>query len=585
MAAMFGAAQVTRRRALIAVGICGFAYLYVFPYQPKINNPNENVRFYMTAALVEEGTYTIDGMRKRWGWVNDAAVHDGHVYSVKAPGTSLLGLPGYAGYLYGSRLLEKPYDRTTALWVCRVTASIVPTLLWLFFLYLWLGSQASHPLVRDCVFASVALGSLLYGYGMLFVSHSLSAVAGFGAFMMLYRARRERCTDPGAPSGGRSQTTATTAFFAGLLTAAVTLFEYPGLIASALLALYGLISLRPWHRLMAFAAGGSVPTALMMHFQASAFGSPLTPGHLMVENEALRTAHYEGMYGAVGPTWEAFYGLLLAPEAGLLPLTPVLAFALVGFVALLKDREQRLDAAVALAICVLTALAICSMNNWRGGWTIGPRYLAVIVPFLAWAALTGLDLIARFRARTALALALGCTVVAIVASGVPSAYYPHLPPELSRPLPQLFRVLIAHDYAPFNAGAFVDAYGTRSMWPLLVAPALLLYRGLSTLYRPGDRLKVGLASAGVALCLLLPLWHRPQKEPGVAKAVAFITQNWSPEGHDRASELQRKLARSPHNSALRQQLVETYEAEGRRQKAQSVGRQGPRRKARRLPRR
>ena len=36
-----------------ALALCAFAYLYVFPYQAQLNNPNENVRFYMTAAIVE----------------------------------------------------------------------------------------------------------------------------------------------------------------------------------------------------------------------------------------------------------------------------------------------------------------------------------------------------------------------------------------------------------------------------------------------------------------------------------------------------------------------------------------------------
>ena len=93
----------SRRRTLAALALCAFAYLYVFPYQPRINNPNENVRLYMTAALAEQGTYVIDDYRARWGWVNDCAVRDGHAYSVKAPATSFLGVPAYWLYLRSAR--------------------------------------------------------------------------------------------------------------------------------------------------------------------------------------------------------------------------------------------------------------------------------------------------------------------------------------------------------------------------------------------------------------------------------------------------------------------------------------------------
>ena len=151
-------ADPSKRHSLLATALCAFAYLYVFPYQERINNPNENVRLYMTAAIVEEGRYEIDGLRARWGWVNDAATHDGHVYSVKAPGTSLLAVPAYAAYLFGGRAFGHAFDRTEALWVCRVFASVLPMLVFFYFMHRFLRRRGHHPLLLDAAFFSVALG-------------------------------------------------------------------------------------------------------------------------------------------------------------------------------------------------------------------------------------------------------------------------------------------------------------------------------------------------------------------------------------------------------------------------------------------
>jgi len=85
----------SRARRAVLFGILALGYLYVFPYQDRTNNPNENVRFFMTAAIVDDHTFAIDHVRQQWGWVNDAAVYGGHAYSVKAPGTSYLGVPAY----------------------------------------------------------------------------------------------------------------------------------------------------------------------------------------------------------------------------------------------------------------------------------------------------------------------------------------------------------------------------------------------------------------------------------------------------------------------------------------------------------
>jgi len=302
----------------------------------------------------------------------------------------------------------------------------------------------------------------MFGYAILFVSHALSAAAAFGAFMVLDDARR------------RGETSARTAFVAGLLAASVTLFEYPGLIASVALTVYALAIMRPWKRLLPFALGGLVPTLAVMHFQWCAFGNPFRPGHLYVENPAFRAGHESGLYGADQVHWDAAARLLVDWRWGLFVLTPILLFAFYGFVRLLRERSERPGALAALGVAVPTYVVICFMNNWTGGWSIGPRYLALVVPFVAWGALGALDWLAGRWPRTTGAVALGTTAVALVASGFPSMYYPHLPPELHHPLPHLFGVLIAHDYAPHNAGNLLGWYGTASMVPVLLLLAATL---------------------------------------------------------------------------------------------------------------
>ena len=663
-------------------GLCAFAYVYVFPYQSTLNNPNENVRFYMTAALVESQSYAIDAQRERWGWVNDAAVRGGHVYSVKAPGTSFLGVPGYAAYLGATKLLGREYDRTEALWVCRLTGTIAPTLLGAWFFMAFLRRRGLALSLRLCGAVAVWLGSLLYGYGMLFVSHTLSAVVAFAGFAFLYEVER----------GARTATPLSAAWF-GLLAAATTWFEYPGLVASFVLLIYALYVLRSCGLRAAWLIGSLPPALIMMHFQYRAFGSPFTPGHLFVESDAFRAAHEQGLYGAVGVSPAALYGLLLDPGAGLFPLTPLLCFGLPGLWLQLRERAQRAGGITCSALFVLSCLAIAAMNNWRGGWTVGPRYLAVCVPFLAFPALVALDRLARRAPLMAAGLGLGTAAASLVGSGIPSAYYPHLPPELTRPLPQLFSVLIAHDFAPPNLGNWFGVWGTASLLPLfaagLAALALCCIAALrgapagqqgpagsvrqsargglfqsrdlaahggdaertgaeraATDHReavvqstrraavvdlpaaanggdaertsarpsaaerreagsyspdPADAVSLGLTAAGgevgtdlsrgarrvgsrarpadavatvgvslvvLGVCLV-PLFWRPRAEPGVAKAVGFVTSRFQPAGHDRAARLRAQLmaAGASAESEVWKTLEQTYREEGREREA------------------
>lgn len=553
-----------RPRLVSALVICGFAYLYTFPHFPRVNNPNENVRFYMTAAIVEDGTYHIDGPRERWGWVNDAAVYEGHYCSVKAPATSLLGVPAYWGYRALSSLRGVPFDRTTALWAVRVFASVLPALTFLAFYLRWLARRGGEGVVRDAVFASVALGSMFYAYAILFVTHTLSAVAAFGAFMILRDARH-------AGKVGWGQAGA-----AGLLAALVTATEYPGFPATAVLCLYALAALRPWNRLAAFAGGALVPTIAVLHFHQVCYGSPFTPGHRYLENDEFRDAMHSGFYGADAIHWDAAGGLLFDPAYGLFLTTPIFLLALFGVPRVLARPRERLDAVAALAICGATYGLILAMNNWRGGWTVGARYLALAVPFAGWFALEGGTWLAKRTGspRFVGALSVACVSAGLLLQGAPSAYYPHLPEAFTRPLPQLLRWLVRHDFAPHNAGRYLFGWtGTASMAPLLLVGGFVSWWVAAAERKLHDRLVVWLGSFFLASWLLTPfILPDPPHEAGANDARRFVEDFWEPEGEDLASRLEARLRDGTASPRDLDRLILTYEEEGRTADAMRVRR-------------
>jgi hypothetical protein len=554
------------RRTWTALAICFVAYFYPFAYQPEVNNPNENVRFFMTAAIVDEGTYAIDAIRARWGWVNDAALYEGHIYSVKSPGTSLLGIPGYWLYRQFTTLRDIPIDRTTALWVVRATASILPMLVFLFFFHRWLGRWGAPAVVRDGVFLSVALGSLLYAYAMMFVSHTTSAVTAFGAFMILERARRTQ------------QLSMHLAALAGFLAASTTALEYPGFVATALLCVYALFCLRPWKTIVPFAIGAAIPTAAVLHFHYRAFGDPFTPGHRYLEHDAFRDLANEGFFGASEFSTDAAGGLLFNPAYGLFPMTPVLLLAAIGLPILLRRRATRIDAIFALAIPAATFILICFMNNWRGGWTVGPRYLAVSLPFLAWFALEGGKALAGLLPRVTGMLVLGTLSAALIVSGSLAIYYPHVPEAFTRPLPQLVRALVRHDFAPPNAGTWIaskfdlEFWGTASMLPLFVLGLLSLFWVAWGERRFTDRCLVLIGSTFFSSMCLSPMVMEDPSATGARDALAYVVRYWQPEGHDRAARLEDQIAHGDASAETWSSLIQTYETEGRLNEARSAQR-------------
>jgi hypothetical protein len=400
----------------------------------------------------------------------------------------------------------------------------------------------------------------------MFVSHATSAVTAFGAFMILESARRR-----GRAGAGGS-------FLAGLLAAGTTALEYPGFVATAILCLYALIALRPWHRIAVFAVGAAIPTAAVLHFHQSAFGNPFTPGHRYLEYEQFRDLANQGFFGASEFSTDAAGGLLFHLGYGLFPLTPILFLAFFGFPALLARRRTRLDAAVALAIPAGTYVLICFMNNWRGGWTVGPRYLALTLPFLAWAAADGGRILSRLAPRATGALAIGATATGLIASGGPSIYYPHVPEAFTRPIPQLVRPLVRHDFAPSNLASWIaeqlgsELTGTRAMLPLFLLGVLSLFWIAWSERRLTDRLLVLIFSTFFGSSFLAPIVADDPGATGVGDALAYVTEYWHPSGHDRAARLEARARAGGLDEAGWALLVRTYEEEGRTREARSAER-------------
>ena len=101
---------------------------------------------------------------------------------------------------------------------------------------------------------------------------------------------------------------------------------------------------------------------------------------------AILPPYYFGLFYAGLPSFAvALAGNLISPSRGLFVYSPVLLFALSGFLLSLRDRQQRpLHLAYGIII-ILMLLAISLLATvWWAGHGYGPRYMTDLLPFLVY---------------------------------------------------------------------------------------------------------------------------------------------------------------------------------------------------------
>jgi hypothetical protein len=313
----------------------------------------QNAHYALVRALAD-GTAAIDGTLGDTGLAtNDVARVDGHTYSNKPPGLALATLPAFVAlHAIGVR------DSTRTLWALGLVGVVAPATA----LALLVGLVGDRVAGGGGAVAGVSLGvgTLLLPYGTLFVHHALAAFLAFASFALLLRER-------GRPS------TALVGL-AGVVAGAAVVAEYSGALVAGILAIYAVSRGPSVARLAAWCAGiaaGASPLAL---YNFLAFGSPL------------QTSYSVGASGQPSRLFEApsldVALELLFSTHGLLVLTPVLAAAVFGIVALYR-AGKRAEALVLVAVPLAYLIFNAAFYSPFGGFSPGPRYLIAAGAFLA----------------------------------------------------------------------------------------------------------------------------------------------------------------------------------------------------------
>jgi len=440
-------------------------YLYAFPYFAGLRHANELPRVLTTVELAEHGSFRLDDRLSQLGSRADiSTTPDGHSYQNKAPGLSVLALPVYYPLALAYRVsnLRPPLMLTT--WLLRVVLVTLPALLFLAAFRRIARRFGESADAQNGGLVAFALGSMALPYGLLFMSHALAATLVGFAFALAVVTTRER----GVPETKAS-------LGVGALLGLAMACEYQALFGALLTAAYFVWGAERRGRAGLLLTAAVLPfIAALAIYHAKAFGSPFHTGYTYSVDPANRV----GIMGIVGFSQASLAQLLWRVDNGLLLLSPWVLLALVGGVAIARSAEARArvgrEALVAGSCAFIYCAFVAALHPsfGRAGWSVGPRYIAVAMPFFAWLATAGLAVCLRHTALRVPALAL--LFIGVGIHVLAATTYPHWPAELQNPLFEVSLRLLGTGHAPPSLGTWLGLRGLASLAPLYLGALALV---------------------------------------------------------------------------------------------------------------
>lgn len=356
----------------LAVLLALVAFTYLSIHRP-LSDGNTAARMALAVAIVERGSFEIfPSGPDRLLATEDWAKRDGHYYSNKAPGPSLIYVPVYVVQRWIQHAAGIPDSdlmaRQVGCWIANLVASVVPSLVAVALLFAFLRRRMKlQPGLALALCATWALGSLALPYSVVFFGHQTSG-AFFTAGFCLSALELDRS---GGPSPRRMA-------LAGVLQGMAVLSDYLSALLVAVWSIYLLWRARSNLRVLVPWVLGGLPFLVFIGWYNSVcFGSPLTSAYDL----SLVNPKFASINAWEAPQLERLLDITVRPWRGIFYCTPVFLIMFIGLERLRALARETPELAVAAAGVVGYFVALAAFPSAFGGWCIGPRYYTPALSF------------------------------------------------------------------------------------------------------------------------------------------------------------------------------------------------------------
>ena len=469
----------------------------------------------MVKALVDDGSFHINKVVKKWGYVDDKSKKDGLLYSSKAPLMSMFGAAAYGVYrVFGDSMGES--ELTV---FCRFWANTLPVILLLLLLGWYLKRYFDNESAAAFAVVSLVTGTHLLAYTHIFSGHTIAALcAALMMLNLLYQSPQKHLFWHSVVVGSSATLAVGT--------------EYPAFLAVVPLGLGFLIQRRSDLK-TALLGGlcGALPFAGIAGYAHHAmFGNFWTTGYSYLENKSYNKLHSQDFFGIGTPHLDVLQNVLISTEVGLIFFSPLVILGAWGLVVSWRNSQRRLAALFVSLALLGMFLFIAGHRGWRGGWVVGPRYISEVTALLIILGVGWLNDKKAFSqpGHPWLHVAIALSVLGVIHSGIASAFFPHLSETYKNPVYEMMVPMALRGFSPdtwllhWGISAHLSAMTGLC---LLFLPLLIWIHGYSATAKTK-------ALFVLFVTLSVALWAGPKLPGSKAATVGLETRhlyrNWSP---------------------------------------------------------
>lgn len=375
-------------------------FFVIYAIFTQFIGPNESSHLDLIRSIVDEGRFEIDSYHNN---TMDKRFFNGHYYSKKAPGLSLLAIPiymvvkpflrfipedlvkEYPPHIYlrnGIYIVSytiRPYDIYVAVFPTIFISGLLSalTVLLVYRISLYFTSNEHYRLV---IAITYGIGTIAFYYATVFFSHAAATFFGFCCFYLIFEMRK-KLKDY--------------SFLAGVVGGLAVITEYPTLII--ILGCWILILFtKDIKKIISFSIGFLLILSLLFVYNYIAFGNALALPYEY--STILRTDAFHGIkktylseqsqiiiqkynYPLINiMSLSIITKLLFYPYRGLFIYNPILIISIIGLFFMYRAYKKE----TILIALFFTMFLIYNSNiiiPW-GGSCFGPRHLLPVLPFL-----------------------------------------------------------------------------------------------------------------------------------------------------------------------------------------------------------